>query len=74
MSISRHKPMPREAFPAWERRREMRHEFDGSEPVLMNCRRNSRSLRRFARDGEKWIGTALLDDAGLSMPATGVAG
>lgn len=66
--------MPREAFPAWERRREPRHEFDGSETALMNCRRNPQSRRRFARDGEKMDRTVLLDDAGLSMPATGVAG
>jgi Uma2 family endonuclease len=35
MSTAQHKPMTREEFLAWEERQELRHEFDGFQPVAM---------------------------------------
>ncbi len=35
MSIAQHRPMTVDEFLAWERRQELRYEFDGLEPVAM---------------------------------------
>ena len=65
MNASLRKPMTLHEFLAWERRQDLRYEFDGLAPIAMTG-------GTFERAGDDWIGHVLESPAVLLMPEIGI--